>query len=156
MIEGHGPEREAPSAESMQVLMAEAAMQYYEAIRLEEGRAHPVPEGHSGPPGETLWRMAQLTWPFQVMRFKPKEHQTRPRYVVFFVRGMGMEEDLWMIPGDRRERDAIRLSILLRNMYSAGNRDALRHGNVDEGLAFALPAVREVNAVWSIPEPEGP
>lgn len=59
-----------------------------------------------------------------------------------------MEEELWTVPGDRRERDAVRLSILLRNMYSAGNRDALQQGGVDELLTFALPTVREVNSGW--------
>lgn len=93
-------------------------------------------------------RMSQLTWPFQVTRCEPDEQQSRPRYVVYFVRGMGGEEGLWTVPADRRERDAVRLSILLRNMYSARNRDALQQGGVDELLTFALPMVREVNSGW--------
>ena len=129
-------------------------MAYYEVIRRAEGLAEfrvTNAPASPGPPGETLWRMSQLTWPFQVMRFEPEPPQTRPRYVVFFVRGQGMEEFLWTLPGDRRERDAIRLSILLRNMYSAGNRDALSQGKMDWFLEIVLPTVKQVNAAWKNP-----
>ena len=142
------------AAEKTEVLGVEAAMSYYQVVRRAEEQALSsrwTTWENQGPPGETLWRMAQLTWPFQVMRFKPGEGQTRPRYVVFFVRGQGMEEELWTLKGDRRERDAVRLSILLRNIYSAGNRDALSAGQLDWFLNFALPMVKQVNTAWAAP-----
>jgi hypothetical protein len=140
-----------PPGEQTVVLTTEAAMAYYEVIRRAEGLAQfgaTNAPAYPGPPGDTLWRMSQLTWPFQVMRSEPESPRARPQYTVYFVRGQGMEEDLWTLPGDRRERDAIRLSILLRNMYSAGNRDALTQGKMDWFLEIVLPTVKQVNAAW--------
>ena len=137
----------ATPTETVDILIFDAAMQHYDAIRLEEEQAHPTSAGEAGPPGQTLWRMAQLTWPFQVMRFGS-------RYTVFFVRGQGMEDELWTLKGARAERDAIMLSVILRNLFAEGNRDALRQGRIHSFLGFALPEVRVVNAAGQTLTPD--
>ncbi|MFC4456564.1 hypothetical protein [Deinococcus sonorensis] len=140
---------EQRDSEKPDVLFIEPAMRAYEVYRKAERKAarqHPSAPVTAGAPRQALWRMAQLTWPFQVMRFEPDEEQPRPHYVVFLVHGMGMEEDLWTLPGEHRERDAVRLSIVLRNMYAAGQRDVLEQNRLTEYLGYALSAVRQVNA----------
>jgi hypothetical protein len=76
--------------------------------------------------GESLQHMIQLTSPFRVARLPPEDVQFKPCYLVLLVHGHGNEEELWEFLGDHRERDAVRMSVLLRNIYVAGHRAALR------------------------------
>ena len=88
--------------------------------------------------------MAQLTWPMQVSRYQPEE-AGQPVYTVMHVVGMGMEHELVTLIGDEHERDSVRISIALRNIYFAGQRDALNEGQLTDMMAFALPEVDRVN-----------
>lgn len=120
-------------------------MAHYETLRRAARQKHPGPQGRNQALDEALWEMAQMTWPIRVIRGPDQSPGFRPRYDLFFVHGMGMEEDLWHFLGDHRERDAIRMSILLRNLYYAGNRDALESGHLHDYLRYAMPAVRQIN-----------
>ncbi len=80
----------------------------------------------------------------QISRFQPEEAGL-PVYTVMHVVGMGMEHELVTLIGDEHERDSVRISIALRNIYFAGQRNALDAGILDEMLVYALPIVDEVN-----------
>ncbi|ULH17682.1 hypothetical protein MF271_19920 (plasmid) [Deinococcus sp. KNUC1210] len=117
------------------ILFFEPAMQHYEALRVAAG---------SDVEHLPLWEMAQLTWPMQVTRHRPAETDP-PQYTVFQVVGMGMEHELVTLVGDEHERDSVQISIALRNMYFAGQRDALQAGKLTDMLSAALPEVDRVN-----------
>lgn len=134
-IQGSG----TPAVPAHELLHSDAAMRHFTALRRQFPRQ------------QALWEMAQVTWPIRVVRMLPNSAQPKPQYVLLFVRGHGSEEDLWAFLGDHRERDAVRLSVLLRNLYYAGNRDALESKKMDEYLAYAMPQVNRVNA--SAPPP---
>ncbi|MBB5365757.1 winged helix-turn-helix domain-containing protein [Deinococcus humi] len=125
---------DTPVAPTDQVLCSDAAMKHFTALR----RQLPL--------HQALWEMAQVTWPIRVVRMPPDKARPKPLYLLLFVYGHGNEEDLWEFLGDHRERDAVRLSVLLRNLYYSGNRDALSSGTLDGYLKYAMPLVDRINA----------
>ena len=117
------------------VLFFEPAMRHYEALRVIAG---------SDVENLPLPQMAQLTWPMQVLRFRPAEIDL-PHYTVMHVVGMGMEHELVTLIGDEHEHDSVRISIALRNTFFVGQRDALNTGELDYMLSGALLEVDRVN-----------
>lgn len=119
------------------ILFFEPAMRHYEALRVTAG---------SDVENLPLWEMAQLTWPMQVFRFQSEEAGL-PVYTVMHVAGMGTEYELVTLTGDERERESVQISVALRNIYFAGQRDALNEGKLTDMMAFALPEVDRVNRI---------
>lgn len=127
------------------ILNIEHAMQHYEALRQAKPASHPGHTAVADTLERALWAMAQVTWPFQVMLSEADRTPRRTAFRVYLVHGQGMEEEVWHLLGDHRERDAVRLSVVMRNLYYAGNVDALSTGHLAGYLRYALPAVLEIN-----------
>lgn len=62
--------------------------------------------------------------------------------VVCRVRGHGLGEEAWHFRGDHRERDAVRMSVMLRNHLMFGQTEALEAGDVNWSLRRCLPNVQ--------------
>ncbi|MDV6374110.1 hypothetical protein [Deinococcus arenicola] len=136
------------------LLLLEPALRRYEMIRQASRFAYPDRAERGLALQQSLWEMAQITWPFQVMQTPLPAPSSRPAFTVYMIHGQALEESLWHFVGDHRERDAIRLSIVLRNLYYSGNRDALSSGEISYFLNYALPAVQQVNTGIE-PSPKG-
>lgn len=115
-----------------EVLNFRAAQAHYETLRarysLEERN-------------RALWEMAQVTWPIRVIF---TEREGRDTYLIMRVLGHGMEDELWSVGGEENDREAVKLSIIMRNLLFLGNDDAHPEG-YDWFLRYAVPQVREIN-----------
>lgn len=93
--------------------------------------------------GQAQWMMFEhLTAPYRVVRLTSYGPEVHPHYVVYLVRGHGLEEQAWYFRGDHRERDAVRMSVMLRNHLMFGQTEALEAGDVDWSLRHCLPNVQ--------------
>ncbi len=122
------------------ILPMDAAMRAYETRRAEIRR-----EGHGreGAIEGAQWMMFErLTAPYRVVRFTSYGQEVHPHYVVYLVHGHGLEEEAWHFRGDHRERDAVRMSVMLRNHLMFGQSQALEAGDVDWSLRRCLPNVQ--------------
>ncbi|GGK95580.1 hypothetical protein [Deinococcus radiotolerans] len=122
------------------ILPVDAAMRAYEGYRAEVRRA-----GNSRVQaiGQAQWMMFEhLTAPYRVVRLTSYGQEVHPHYVVYLVRGHGLEEEAWYFRGDHRERDAVRMSVMLRNHLMFVQTEALEAGDVDWSLRRCLPNVQ--------------
>ena len=115
---------------TLPILLLEPALNHYQELkkRVRSNRS------------DALWQMAQVTWPLRVVR-----HQGRKvSYGIYFVHGHGQEELYWEIPRAAHDDEAVKLSILLRNLYRAG----VAQGAASSScyfLNFAAGTVHRVN-----------
>lgn len=89
----------------------------------------------------SLQEMAQVTWPLMVVRDELGEET---KHIVYFVHGQGLEEAYWEVLGEEGEGEAVRLSILMRNLYRLGVLEGKKSGECFY-LNHAVEAVRKIN-----------
>lgn len=84
---------------------------------------------------------ARFTTPFRVVRVQLEGEQ--PIYEIVMVYGHNIDDGMWHLRGDHRERDAVRLSIVMRNLYYLGVRDSQKPSG-PLGLDNAMANVKYV------------
>jgi hypothetical protein len=109
------PIPEIPAVAEPALLSIEAGMAYYDHLKQQASASSP---GSGGADSLQLMFSLEVTHPIRVVRVQ--QGHSKPDYVLLLVHGHGLEEDLWFLRGEHRERDAIRLSMVMRNMYLNG------------------------------------
>lgn len=125
------------------ILPLDAAMQEYERIRAAYRR-------HGGERAGAINRaqmvmFERLTGPYRVVRFTEYLGEQHPHYMVFLMHGHGLEEQVWYFRGDHRERDAVRMSVMLRNQLLLTQREALEGGDIHWSLRHCMAEVRALS-----------
>lgn len=122
-------------------LPVDLAMTKYEAWRREARQESP--QARVGAIGDAQFRMFhEYTAPYRVLRLEAPQPGERPYYIVLLVSGHGLEEEVWHLRGDHRERDAMRLSIVMRNQWLAAQRSTPGIERLDSFLRSCAPNVR--------------
>ena len=128
------------------------AMTKYEVWRREARYASL--QDRSGAIGHVQFRMFhEYTAPYRVLRLEAEQQGERPYYVVLLVEGHGLEREVWHLRGDHRERDAIRLSVMLRNQWLEAQRSVPGAGKLDSFLSSCAPNVRALLEEHGHPTP---
>ena len=121
------------------ILGTKAALQRYREIRLECQAGNSTAERRERMP-EALWQFSTgYTWPFRVVLMMD---ETKPGFdIVLNHGGHGNDEGIWNLKGWHREMDAVKLAVMMRNIYYAGSKSFEERGELTDGLTHALPNV---------------
>ncbi|PTA66910.1 hypothetical protein [Deinococcus arcticus] len=116
-------------------LPIDVAMTQYEALRTQFCRGAPGAEEHARGVDQALMAMwERYTLPYRVVRLDRYGQELHPHYVVYRVEGHGLEHEVWHLRGEHRERDAVRMSVMLRNEKLLSQQEALEQGELDWSL----------------------
>lgn len=117
------------------MLPVDVAMGQYETLRAQLRVEASGSQGRAGAIHQALMAMwEEYTAPYRVVRLEKYGQEVYPHYVVYRVEGHGHEWEVWHLRGEHRERDAVRMSVMLRNEKLLAQQDALEQGGLDWAL----------------------
>lgn len=141
-------------------LPLDAAMTQYEALRAQFRQGAPEPQWGVNQALMAMWEL--YTAPYRVVRLNRYGAEQHPHYVVYRVEGHGHEHEVWHLRGEHRERDAVRMSVTLRNEKLLSQQDALEQQELDWSLRQTRQHVLALtgrpapeDAVEPLAEPDG-